>query len=457
MTHLEVHPLRGGLTGTISVPSDKSIGHRALLLSALATGTSRIGRFSRGEDNLATLAALRGLGVPIDEPGPDEVRVHGVGLQGLRAASRPLDCGNSGTTMRLLCGLLSAQPFGSRLIGDESLSGRPMGRVIGPLCARGGRIVGVPHARRTGDWTAPLEILPLDPGTRLAAIDHTSPVASAQVKSALLLSGLDAEGPTVVREPMLSRDHTERLLRALGVPLEVVGTEVSLDPAGWIGEMPALDADLPGDFSAAAFLVVAATISPASKVTVGDVGLNPTRTGLLEIAARMGATISAVETEVRGGEPVGALTASYAGLVGVEVKGAVVPRAIDEICIACALAARAAGVTRIQDAAELRVKESDRLAMMGRTLRAFGVGCEEREDGLVIEGRQSPLVAAHVDSGGDHRVAMTAVILALAADGVSKIDNVDCIATSFPGFLRTLRSLGARVDVAGSRGNQVVT
>jgi 3-phosphoshikimate 1-carboxyvinyltransferase len=447
MTDLLVHPLEGGLRGSVRVPSDKSIGHRALLLSALATGTSRIQGFSRGEDNLSTLGALRALGVQVDEVGKDELTVHGVSLRGLRASDGPLDCGNSGTTMRLMAGLLAAQPFVSTLIGDASLSRRPMMRVMAPLRARGARLEGVAHPSRAGDFTAPLRVGPLGDGARLGPLEYESLVSSAQVKSAILLSGLDAAGPTLFREPTVSRDHTERMLRALGAPLETMASCVSLDPRRWDGRLGPLDLTIPGDLSAAAFLLVAAQITPGSHVTVRGVGLNPTRTGLLEIARDMRAGLSVEASEERGGEPVGTIHGFHAPLVATRAGGERVARAIDEICIACALAARADGTTRINGAEELRVKESDRIAMMVRTLRAFGVVCEELEDGMAIEGTREPLRGARIESGGDHRVAMTAAVLGLIADAPSRIVNVDCIATSFPRFVGTMRALGARIDV----------
>jgi 3-phosphoshikimate 1-carboxyvinyltransferase len=448
MTDLVVKPQTRGLFGSVPVPSDKSIGHRSLLLAAIATGDSRIRGFSRGEDNLSTLAAVRALGVKVEEVSPVELRVEGATLSGLTEPPAPLDCGNSGTTMRLMAGLLAAQPFRSVLVGDASLSSRPMLRVAGPLRARGARIEGTPHPKRPGDLTAPLHIGPLGPGERLGAIEHDSPVASAQVKSAMLLSGLYASGPTLFKEPYLSRDHTERMLRALGAPVETVASCVSLDPSRWDGRLGALDIDIPGDLSAAAFLLVAAQVCPGSRVSVRGVGLNPTRTGLLEIARDMGAGLAVEAAEDRSGEPVGTLHAFEAPLVATRAGGELVARAIDEICVACALGARAQGVTRFEGAGELRVKESDRIAMMVRTLRAFGVTCEELPDGLAIEGRSGPLQAAVVDSAGDHRIAMTAVVLGLLGDAPSRVRDVDCIATSFPRFVGTLRALGADISVA---------
>lgn len=447
MTTLLVHPATAPLVGSVPVPSDKSIGHRALLLGALCEGETRIAAFSHGEDNVSTANALRAMGVAIDEPSPTELVVHGVGLFGLRAPERDLDCGNSGTTMRLLCGILAAQRFRATLVGDETLSRRPMMRVVGPLRARGAVIEGRAHPSRAGEIVAPLVVGPLQEGRALAPLEYESPVSSAQVKSAVLLSGMYAEGATRFREPTVSRDHTERMLGALGCPIRTVGPLVQLDPAGWDRRMPAFDVTIPGDVSAAAFLLVAAQIVEGSRVTARGVGVNPTRTGLLEIARDMGAGLAIEPQGDRGGEPVAELHAWSAPLRAITIGGETVPRAIDEIPIACALAARARGATRIRDAEELRHKESDRIATMARVLRAFGVECAERPDGLDIEGREGALEAADVDSRGDHRIAMTAAVLALVAGAPSRIRDAACIATSYPKFVATLRALGARVDV----------
>lgn len=445
---LVVHPLEGKpLVGSVPVPSDKSIGHRALLFASLCEGASEIRGFSYGEDNVSTANAMRAMGAVVEDVEKGVLRVTGTGLFGLRAPEAPLDCGNSGTTMRLLTGLLSAQPFRATLVGDASLSRRPMMRVVGPLRARGAVIDGKPHPTRDGELLPPLEVGPLPEGTFLRELEYTSPVASAQVKSAILLSGLYAHGTTWFKEPTLSRDHTERMMHALGVPLRTVATMIELDPAGWDGKLPAFSTTIPGDASAAAFLVVAAQITPGSRVTVRGVGTNPTRTGLFEIARLMGAGIEVVPQGDQGGEPVGEVTAWHQPTRGVLVGGELVPRAIDEIPIACALAARADGKTTFRDAEELRVKESDRIATMASVLRAFGVSCEELPDGMIVEGKQGPLEPAEIESRGDHRIAMTAAVLALGGRAPSRILDCDCIATSFPKFVGTLRALGARIDV----------
>jgi 3-phosphoshikimate 1-carboxyvinyltransferase len=447
MSALVVHPQDKPLVGGVPVPSDKSIGHRALLFATLCEGTSTIRGFSHGEDNVSTANCMRAMGAMIDEVDKTTLRVKGTGLFGLKAPSQPLDCGNSGTTMRLLTGILSAQTFQAKLVGDESLTRRPMMRVAGPLRKRGAVIEGRPHPTKENDILPPLVIGPLTGGKELGELEYESPISSAQVKSAILLSGLFAHGTTWFKEPTLSRDHTERMMHALGVPLRTVGTMVELDPAGWDGKMPGFEIEIPGDVSAAAFLLVAGSIVPGSRVTVRGVGTNPTRTGLLEIARHMGAGLEIVNKGDQGGEPIAEITAAYGPLKGALIGGELVPRAIDEIPIACALAARANGTTTIRDAEELRVKESDRIATMATVLRAFGVKCEELPDGLVIEGRDGPLDPAEVASKGDHRIAMTAAVLGLLAKGPSKITDVDCIATSFPRFVGTLRALGARIDV----------
>lgn len=447
MLSLVVSPITRPLTGSVPLPADKSIAHRALLLAALAKGKSRIVANAPGEDNAATAAALRAMGVQIDAA-KDEITVHGVGLHGLTAPERPIDCGNSGTTMRLLAGVLAGQRFGATLIGDASLSRRPMERVARPLRLRGARIEGQIDPRRPGECTAPLRVGPLPEPYELGPLEYELPVPSAQVKSAILLSGLYANGATYVREPVLSRDHTERMLSALGVPIRAMGPMAELDSDAFSGEIDAFEVTVPGDLSAAAFLLAAAHLVPGSRVDVRGVGLNPTRAGVLEVLRDMG---GAFETEARGeslGEPFGLVRAEHAELTGARVGGEIVARGIDEIPILCGLAARAHGTTSIADAAELRVKETDRIAAMAAVLRAFGVACEEAPDGLAIEGQpRGRLRAAEVDSRGDHRVAMTAAVLGLVADGKVRVRDVECIRTSFPRFVGTLRALGATVEV----------
>ncbi|MEJ7731913.1 MAG: 3-phosphoshikimate 1-carboxyvinyltransferase [Polyangiaceae bacterium] len=344
--------------------------------------------------------------------------------------------------------MLVAQPFASRLVGDASLSRRPMDRVARPLRLRGARIEGRLDPARPGETTAPLSIEPLPAVQPLSAIEYELPVASAQVKSALLLSGLWADGATWLREATVSRDHTERMMRALGVPVHGVGGMVELDPSSWSRALPAFELTVPGDISAAAFLLAAAMLVPESRVDVRAVGHNPTRTGVLDVLRDMGAAVQVTPRGDELGEPVADLAAASAPLIGARLGGETLLRAIDEVPALCVLAARARGTTTIGDAAELRVKESDRIAAMVRVLRAFGVGVEEHADGMVVEGRpDGALSAAVIDPEGDHRVAMSAAVLALAGAGPSRIRNADCIAVSFPRFVGTLRALGATLEV----------
>jgi 3-phosphoshikimate 1-carboxyvinyltransferase len=449
VTRVIVRPASKGLTGSVPVPSDKSIGHRAFIFAALSRGLSTIKGFSYGEDNVATMKAFASMGVRVDDDGRGTVSVHGHGLGALTAPAGPVDCGNSGTTMRLLAGVLAAQPFRSLMTGDASLSRRPMGRIARPLRARGASIEGAPHPARKDEITAPLEIGPLAPGARLTGLEYRIPVSSAQVKSALLLSGLFASGPTIVYEPLLSRDHTERMLSALGLPIRAAGTMVSLEPPGDPRSIPEFDVELPGDLSAAAFLLCAAEIVPGSVVTTRRTGLNPTRSGIIDVIRAFGGTISG---ETQGdvlGEPFGEATARFSELAASPVGGELATRSIDEIPIACALSARARGTTVFSDVGELRVKESDRIARVVALLRDFGVEADEHEDGFRVEGRPEGLLrAARVTSHGDHRIAMTACILGLVADGDTVVEDADCIATSFPRFVGTLRALGADVEVS---------
>lgn len=437
---------RGGpLRGSLEVPGDKSIGHRAILFGALSRGHCEVTGLSGGLDNRSTAGAFEAMGVPMDL-GERRATIEGVGLRGLRMPRAAIDCGNSGTTMRLLCGLLAAQPFATTLVGDASLTRRPMGRVIDPLRARGAVLEGSPGSK-PGIAYPPLHIAGLPAGERLKGLEYTSPVASAQVKSALLLAGLYAQGPTVVHEPEISRDHTERMLKALGVPIEAMGTSVRLDPSGWDGGWDGFEWKVPGDPSSAAFPLVAATAVPGSEVRVAGVCTNPTRTGLFDAMRAMGVGVAyEPRGAAAGGEPVAELIAKAATPRPGLVAGELVVRMIDEVPVFCVLAALAPGRTEIRDAKELRVKESDRIAVMARALRDFGVPCEELPDGMIIEGGGS-LRAARVESHGDHRIAMAATILGMLAEGETVIDDADCVDTSFPGFVELFRGLGAAIDV----------
>ncbi len=426
-----VGPALGGLQGTLRMPGDKSIAHRAVLLGAVASGATTVRAFTGGRDNLATVAACRALGVGVEAEGQD-LRIAGGGWGGLRGPSATIDCANSGTTMRLLAGLLSGRPFTSRLDGDASLRRRPMRRVAEPLARMGAVVVS-----EGANGCAPLRI----EGRPLHGVTHRLAVASAQVKSALLLAGLQAEGVTTVEEPARSRDHTERLLTDFGVALERSDCRVSLrGPQALRGTVVVL----PGDFSSAAFFIVAALLVPGSEMRLVDVGINPTRTGLLDALAAMGAG-SAIRCEPSGGgsaEPSATLIVRSARLHGTRVAGELLLRAIDEFPILCIAAACAEGTTELRDAAELRVKESDRIAAMAQVLRALGGRVEELPDGLVIEG-PTRFGAAHIQSLGDHRVAMAAAVAGLAGSGAVTIEDADCAEVSFPGFYDALGRVGA--------------
>ena len=434
----------GPLNGTVRVPGDKSIGHRSLIFGALGRGPSRITGLSEGLDNAATRQAFRAMGVAV-ETNDEATTVHGVGLRGLQMPSDLVDCGNSGTTMRLLAGLLSGQRFGTRMTGDESLTRRPMGRVIKPLRARGAHIAGTAGAKPDEAYP-PISIAPLLEGETLTGIEYEMPIASAQVKSALLLSGLYASGPTAIAEPVLSRDHTERMMLALGVPLETAGASVVLDPSQeWAGGWEPFDWHVPGDPSSAAFPLLAAAMVPGSQVSVEDVCVNPTRTGLFDWLRLLGAQISHRPSgHGAGDEPMAEITVAHSAIRGSVAGGELIVRMIDEIPAVCALAAVSHGHTEIRDAAELRVKESDRIASMAEVLGAFGVPCEELPDGLIVTGGAA-LRSARIESRGDHRIAMSAALLGLRAEGESIIDGAEAVDTSFPGFVGLLQSLGADI------------
>ena len=389
------------------------------------------------------------MGVTIDTSS-EATQVHGVGLRGLRMPTTVVDCGNSGTTIRLLSGLLSGQRFGTRLVGDESLTRRPMGRIIEPLRARGAHIAGTAGIK-PNELYPPISIAPLVEGESLRGIEYAMPVASAQIKSAMLLSGLYANGVTALQEPMLSRDHTERMMLALGIPLQTAGPSVVLDPtAEWAGGWDPFEWHVPGDPSSAAFPIVAAAMVAGSQVSVEGVGVNPTRTGIFDWLRLIGANVRHRPSgHGAGDEPMAEVTIARASVRGAVAGGELIVRMIDEIPAVCALAAVANGVTEIRDAAELRVKESDRIATMATVLGAFGVPCEELPDGLVITGGQ-PLRAAHIESQGDHRIAMAGVLLGLVADGESVIEGAGAVDTSFPGFVSLMRSLGAPIEEEAS-------
>ena len=420
------------LHGDVRVPGDKSISHRAVMLAAIAEGTSHISGFLEGEDTRATAAILQQLGVSIDTPSAGERIVHGVGLHGLRGSSEALDCGNAGTGMRLLCGLLAGQAFDSVLVGDASLSRRPMGRVIEPLTRMGASI------EAAGDGFPPLRI---SVKKALQAIDYKSPIISAQVKSAVLLAGLYADGTTRVRETQPTRDYTESMLAAFGWPIRHAPGEASLE-GGHI--LHAMDIVVPGDFSSAAFLLVAASIVPGSDLLLRDVGINPRRTGLLAALRAMGADIREENPRRLGGEPAADLRVRSARLSGITLPAMLAPDMIDEFPALFVAAAFAEGATIISGAAELRVKESDRLAGMSAGLRALGVRVDETPDGATIHGlgADGRIHSGKVDSLGDHRLAMALAVAAQRSEGEVRIDDCANVATSFPGFIELANDIG---------------
>lgn len=419
------------ITGVIDVPGDKSISHRALMLAAIADGSSRITGFLEGEDTRATARILQQLGVRIEMPGPGERIVHGVGLRGLRGAGSDLDCGNAGTGMRLLAGLLAGQSFPSRLVGDASLSRRPMGRITTPLARMGARI-------ETREGGLPPLIINISNG--LQGIDYKCPIASAQVKSATLLAGLYAQGETSVLEPQPTRDYTERMLAAFGYPISFKPGFASLRGGG---NLMATEVCVPSDFSSAAFFLVAASVVPGSDLLVRRVGMNPRRTGLLAALRLMGADITEQSVGEQGGETVADLRVRYSPLHGVTIPTGLVPDMIDEFPALFVAAALASGTTRIEGVAELRVKESDRLAVMSKALVTLGCRLEEFPDGALIHG--GALHGGRVDSHGDHRIAMSLAIAGQVASG--EVEILDCanVDTSFPRFLQTASGCGFSV------------
>ena len=421
----------GGLRACLRVPGDKSISHRAIMLAALAEGDSVISGFLEGEDCLATLQAFRGMGVEISDPAEGRVVVQGVGVQGLRAPASILDMGNSGTAMRLLCGLLAAQNFDSVLSGDASLNRRPMQRITDPLAQMGARI------ETTSAGTAPLHIY----GDRvLNGIDYTMPVASAQVKSCLLLAGLYARGRTSVWEPAISRDHTERMLQGFGYAVERNGPRIQLSGGG---NLQACDIRVPGDLSSAAFFLVGASIAADSELVLEQIGVNPTRTGVIEILRLMGAHIEVSNQGLAGAEPVADIRVCSAPLHGIRIPEELVPLAIDEFPALFVAAACAQGETILSGARELRVKESDRIQVMADGLQALGVTARPTPDGMIIQG--GVLQGGEVDSHGDHRIAMAFAMAGLRAVAPIRIHDCANVNTSFPGFVELARGAGLSI------------
>ncbi|MET0071766.1 MAG: 3-phosphoshikimate 1-carboxyvinyltransferase [Candidatus Thiodiazotropha sp.] len=426
----------GRLNGSLRVPGDKSISHRSIMLGSLADGVTRVKGFLEGEDSLATLNAFRQMGVTIEGPDSGRLMIRGVGVDGLQLPQNPLDLGNSGTSMRLLTGLLAGQGMAVTLTGDSSLSGRPMKRVIDPLSQMGAAI------GATADFTAPLQI---HPRSRLQGIDYPLPMASAQVKSALLLAGLYAQGETCVTEPAPTRDHTERMLQGFGYPVRRSGNRICLTGGG---RLTGCDIDIPADISSATFFLVGAAIAGGSAMVLEHVGINPTRDGVISILKLMGADLELINQREVGGEPVADIRIGSSRLRGIEIPEQLVPLAIDEFPALFVAAACAEGETRLRGAEELRVKESDRIQVMAEGLQRLGIHADPRSDGILIQG--GTLGGGRVESHGDHRIAMAFAMAGLRA--MDPIEIVDCanVNTSFPGFVSVASAAGLRIEeVAG--------
>ena len=410
--------------GILTVPGDKSISHRAVMLGSLASGTTEITGFLQGADCLSTIDCFRNMGINIDVNG-ENVTVRGNGLYGLKKPEMTLYTGNSGTTTRLLCGILSAQPFDTEITGDASICKRPMGRVTKPLSLMGARI---------DNEYCPLYIH----GTQLHGIDYKMPVASAQVKTAILLAGLYAEGETVVRETEKSRDHTELMLGAMGADISVDGLDVTVRKTD---SLSSVKADVPGDISSAAFFMVLGAVMPNSEITIRNVGINPTRTGIIDVLRDMGADLSIENVRISAGESVADITVKSSALHAVTVEGAIIPRLIDELPVIAVAAAVADGETVIKDAAELKVKETNRIRAVVDEFKKCGIDITETDDGMIIRGGKA-IHGADFKTYGDHRMAMSLTVLAQLADGGSTIDDAECVNISYPGFFENFYSLG---------------
>lgn len=417
----------------VTVPGDKSVSHRSLMLGSIAEGRTQVSGFLAGEDCLATAAAMRALGVTIEQPNPTELIIDGVGRNGLQAPRSDLDLGNSGTAMRLMAGLLSGQPFSSVLKGDTSLNGRPMGRIIKPLTAMGAAI------ESDCDGTPPLQVTG---GLRLQGIHYDMPVASAQVKSAVLLAGLYADGTTSVTEPAVTRDHTERMLRTMGVTVTESSGTISMD-GGQI--LRGCEVRVPADLSSATFIILGTLLSQDADIIINSVGINPTRTGVIGILQGMGADITLENPQLLGEEPVADIRVRASRLQGGAVDPALVSLAIDEFPALFVAAAAAQGVTTFTGIGELRVKESDRIAAMAKGMRQLGIRVDESEDGAVVHGGR--FSGGEVDSCHDHRVAMSFAMAATIADDEVLIRDVDNVDTSFPGFRTCVAGIGADIEV----------
>lgn len=419
-----------GLKGTISIPGDKSISHRAVMFGSLAKGTTHITNFLSGADCLATIDCFQAMGVEIEQDGT-EVTVHGNGLHGLKKPEKQLDVGNSGTTTRLISGILCGQDFEVTLSGDESLNKRPMGRIVKPLTMMGAEIESI-----NGDGCAPLRIN----GKPLKAVHYESPVASAQVKSAVLLAGLYADGKTSVTEPALSRNHTELMLESFGVQVLTEGTTASVIPPK---EMTATDIAVPGDISSAAFFIAAGLVTPDSCITLKQVGINPTRNGIIKVCEAMGADLTMSNVKDDNGEPTADITVKTSRLKGTEIGGELIPTLIDEIPVIALMAAFAEGETVIKDAAELKVKESNRIDLTVDNLVKMGVDAEATDDGMIIRGG-NPLKGVSVYCKYDHRIAMTFSIAGINAEGTTVIEDAECVDVSYPNFYEQLHMLAGQ-------------
>ena len=416
-----------GLRGTVTVPGDKSISHRAVLFGSIAKGITRVEGFLQGADCLSTISCFRRLGIDIENEA-GSVTVHGKGLHGLQAPTEVLDCGNSGTTTRLISGILSGQKFPVTLTGDASIQKRPMGRIIKPLTQMGAQITS-----ERGDGCAPLHIQ----GGALHGIHYQSPVASAQVKSAILLAGLYAEGETAVTEPNLSRNHTELMLKGFGADISSSGTTASIRP---VSELHGQGITVPGDISSAAYFLAAGSLIPNSEILIQNVGINPTRAGIITVCNAMGADLTLLNEHVVSGEPVADLLIRTSQLKTTTIEGAIIPTLIDELPVIALMACFAEGTTIIRDAAELKVKESDRIQVMVDNLTAMGAHVEGTDDGMIIEGGH-PLHGAVVDSHLDHRIAMTFAIAGKLASGETEITGAECVNISYPTYYQDMEML----------------
>lgn len=434
---LSASPVKRGLKGTLRVPGDKSMSHRAVMFSSLANGSSHITGLLEGEDVMATLAAFRAMGVEADGPTQGGLTINGVGLHGLKEPERDLDMGNSGTAMRLMTGILAAQKFASKLVGDESLSSRPMRRVTVPLTSMGARCA------TDENGCPPIHIRAAE---QLEPITYKLPMASAQIKSAVLLAGLYADGETSVTEPAPTRDHTERMLKAYGYQCitEKLNDQASTIRLSGGGELTATNIDIPADISSAAFFMVAASVVPGSDLTLEHVCVNPTRTGIIDVLKSMGADIRLLNPRAVGGEPVADIQVRYVGLKGCEIDPKLVPLAIDEFPIICVAAACAEGQTLVSGAEELRHKESDRISAMVEGFRNIGVKVEERRDGMLIT--SGPIKGGQVESFHDHRIAMSFAIAGAVSEVGIIIDGAETVATSFPNFVELATDAGLNIE-----------